>query len=377
MPMTPEGWRVDPFVTWRDRARDGIDGHLGAALDYDGTPEGAIVDQVADGLWDLDQGGQSLFDALSPLSAAPGQLAIIGEAEGIRRKRATTSIYEVRAQLASGAASVLIPSGTVFRHAGLEWVSESDEIVDDGGKLIVRAAEAGPVFLPVAGADLEIVTPVSGVEGAVRDPSDFAQLGRPRESIAAYRIRLQRTPLGSRIERNVSALDFVAAVSVEVVAPAKIVVRVVPTPAPGEQRQQVAQAIHDAWIGTFDEDLPDPITVNAAGVDGFPVPITYYAGVQQPVNASALVELEPGAALSVVQSLSSDAFEALFAPLPVGGGVRWTDYYAAIGSVDGVRRVITTPADTWLGASTEQDDVEPSASTDLLVPGTLTVTAAS
>jgi len=54
--------------------------------------------------------------------------------------------------------------------------------------------------------------------------------------------------------------------------------------------------------------------------------------------------------------------------------VRWSEYYCALAAVTGVARVLTGSTQTWLGTLGAQVDVTPTLATNLLVPGTLTVT---
>lgn len=392
MPMLPDGtWRVDPFVAWRDRVRADVDGRFGVSLDYDGTVEGALTDAQADAVWTLDQGGQALVDGLSPATAASAQLDLIGEAVRIRRRAATRTRYTLRAGLASGATNVTIPAGTVLSFAGAggetRWTVVEDTLVPaDGDPVVVESETAGAVFLPSSGVSvLRVVTPVSGLDDAERHPADGAQLGRSRESAVAYRIRLQRlsSSEGGTTPgwlRRIESVGFVRAASVTITGTLTALVRVVPGTLTAAQQQTLVQAIFDgAPPITYDTTAPSPQTGTAVDPFGGSHVVTWYAGVEEPVDAEARVVLESGytandgGPLDVVPALT-EAYEALFAALSPGAALRWSDYYCALADVVGVARVLTTDTLTWLGASGGQVDVSPSAATNLLVPGTLTVT---
>lgn len=382
MPYLPTGYTVDPFVTWRDRVRADVDGRLGIALDYDGTPEGALVDATADALWALDQGGQSIVDGLSPVTAAPTQLDIIGEAERISRRPASRTRYTARVTLGSPG-STTVPAGTVLEYQGVRWqVVETVVVTATGDEVIIEAQDAGRVFLPSAGATLTVITPVSNLTNVYRVSGEAQQLGRDRETDEAYRIRLQRIGASgggtaAGLLRALYAVDFVTAASTTITAPGTVQIRIVPASLTVAQQTTLAQAIYDA-SGSFtlyESTAPGtPVSVDATQVDGYPRTVTWYEGTEQTVDAEAVVVLETGASLTDVQPAAQAAYEALFAPLGPGGSIRWSDYYCAIADVPGVARVTTGSTDTWLSASGQQVDVSPSTSTGLLVPGTVTVT---
>lgn len=393
MPFGTSGWTVDPFVTWRDRVRGDVNGRLGFELDYDATPEGALADATADALWTLDQGGQSVVDGLSPVTAADEQLDAIGERVRIRRNPATRTRYTVTADLADGASAVVIPAGAVLSYTGpggeTRWSVVEAVTVDDGDPLVIEADEAGARFLPSSTVEIRVVTPVSGLESVTRNPADPVQLGRNRESPASYRQRLQRLSSsdGGTLAgwlRAIERVGFVRAASISITAPASALIRVVPGSLTDTQRDTLAQAIVDAMPPILFDGAGDGDKVEASGVDPFgsAVPVVWYEGTEQTVDASAEVALESGYTLGDggpldVEPAMIDAYEALFATLSPGTTIRWTDYYCALADVDGVSRVVTTPADTWLSSSGEQVDVSPSSATDLLVAGDLTASVAT
>lgn len=383
MPYLPTGYAVDPFVVWRDRVRTNVDARLGIALDYDGTPEGALVDATADGFWTLDQGGQSIVDGLSPVTAAPTQLDLIGEAERIPRRPASRTRYTARVTLAS-AGSTTVPAGTVVEYQGVRWqVVETAVVAATGDTLTIEAQDAGRVFLPSVGTTtLTVITPVSNLTNIYRVGGEAQQLGRDRETDEAYRIRLQRIGASGGgtapgLLRALYAVDFVTAASTTITAPGTVQIRIVPASLTTAQQTTLAQAIYDA-SGSFtlyESTSPTGrIQADATQADGFPRTVTWYEGTEQTVDAAAVVVLEAGASLVDVQPAAQAAYEALFAPLGPGGAIRWSDYYCAIADVPGVARVTTSSTATWLGSSGQQVDVSPSTSTDLLVAGAVTVT---
>lgn len=389
--MLPSGlWIVDPFLAWRDRVRADVDARLGVALDYTGTPEGAVVDATADALWTIDQGGQSIVDGLSPVTAADEQLDLLGEQVRIRRRPATPTRYEVTADLAVGASAVPIPAGTLFAFAGAggetRWRSVAAVTVDDGDPLVVESVTPGAIFLPPSVVSLRVVTPVSGLDGVDRDPTDPAQLGRDRESPAAYRLRLQRLASadGGTVPgwlRRIGAVEFVRAASITITSPGVVLVRVVPGALTPEQVATLAQAIFDgAPPVTYDPfGTVTQVTGTATDPFGGTHPVVWYEGVEEPVDAASQVVLASGytlgdgGPLDVLPSMI-EAYQALFATLAPGVTVRWSDYYCALAAVPGVARVLTGSSVTWLGSSGQQVDVSPTTATDLLVPRTLTVT---
>jgi len=389
--MLPDGtWQVYPFSQWRDLIRVDVSGRLDTTIDYDGTPEGALVDATADAVWTIDQGGQGLLDGLSPVTAEDRQLDVIGEGERIRRREATPTRYEATVTLEPSASAVVVPAGTVLAHTGsggeTRWTVAETVTVDTGDPVAIESTVPGAVFLPPGVVTLRVVTPVSGLESVQRDSTDPAQLGRDRESPASYRLRLQRLAAsdGGTIPgwlRRIEAVGFVRVAAVTITSPGTALVRVVPGSLTAAQEAALAQAIFDgAPPISYDlTGLGTQVIGTATDPYGGTTTVVWYEGVEEPVNAAAAVILEAGYTLGTGGPLDvlpalNEAYQALFASLFPGSTVRWSEYYCALAAVTGVARVLTGSTQTWLGTSGAQVDVTPTLATNLLVPGTLTVT---
>jgi len=397
MPLRDGRWEVDAFADWLTVVRDDVDGYLEdagqQALDYDDTPEGGLTEAQASALWTLDQGGLAVVNGLSPFTAAPAQLDIIGEAERLPRLPATRAVYTVTANLTSGATTATVEAGvTLFEGGGpsdsWRWTPVEDATLEDGDPLVVQATEVGRRVL-VDPATLRVVTPVDGLDDVSRTGSDARQVGRDAESSASYRVRLSRAS-GSgggtepALYQAMLAVDFVTAASVGYTSPALAVVRIAPGSLTTAQRTELAQAIYDAAPSGHDYDTTasgTQVTGTATGADGRDVTITWYEGDEVTVDGAAVVVLDDGYTLGDggpldVEPGLVDAFEASFAGLEPGQTYGFSDYYCALAEVEGIARVSPLAADTTLddGGGASQSDVVPSSAADLLIPGTLTVT---
>lgn len=138
------------------------------------------------------------------------------EAEYLERYAATWGVLRLPASFAAGAvtftgsAGAVVPAGTLVRRAdGATYAVDADVTLTAGSvDAVCTATESGAAGNTLAGAAMQLVQPVAGVNGQAVVAAGGITLGADVESDAALRARLvariQQPPMGG------AAYDYVA-----------------------------------------------------------------------------------------------------------------------------------------------------------------------
>lgn len=368
MPLIANGsWVADSGATWTQTVRDQLDTLLGLSLDYDGTLDGdwtAAIGQIAA---TSDEGLQVGIDSLDPRTAR-GSALDRAVAPIVTRRPATQSRYTVDADQAG-----TIPAGAIFQEPnGVQWSAVATTVVVPGTDIVIEAVDGGPIALDsVSPTTLQAVTAIPGITTITHTPGSTFTIGRALESDSALLARWSlslgqpNAPTGPGIRRSLLALEWMLAVSLERPNPGELRITIVPAPVGIDQETELGNAIYEAAGAGILTVGGSSITIE--GADGYDVTVYWDVGVSQIVAVDVTLVLDSGVGLADVSQAVEDAIEAEFAALAVGETLYLLRVLGAIDTVAGV-----------VGATVLLDGVAadkvPSASTNLLISGTYTIT---
>lgn len=367
MPATSAGWRVDTAAVWTANVRDLLDDRLGYVLDYGSTLEGDWTAAIGEAAWTSDQGVQIAIDGLDPRTAT-GAALDRAVAPVVSRRPATRSLYTVAVD-----DDATIPGGSLFRDSdGRTWeVVEGGGIVLSGAELLIRAQDTGPVALSeLAPSALVPITGLARPSDLTYTPAAEHTVGRDEETDAQLRRRWSRSigrpnaPTGPGIHRTLLAIEWVTAASAVRTGPGVLAIYVVPAPVGTAQEEELAEAIYRC-IGASDVTTGSE-SATIEGADGQDVTVSWTNGTTETVAVVVVLTLASGVAVAAVEGAVEAAIESAFDALDVGGTLYRLAVLTAIGQVAGVTGCTLTLAGTG-------GNVVPTLATNLLVPGTVTI----
>jgi uncharacterized phage protein gp47/JayE len=347
MGLDATGWTPTSAGDVIAELRAGFDAAAGQPLDYSaGTWEGGAT--VAYGVMAarVEADAAVILDALSPETAAGGNLDRIGAFRGIPRRGATRSRYVAYPVILAGYPSVVVPAGTQVRDTDRQvWQTVATQTVTSASdEIAIEAYDTGPVALDDGAAQtLQSVTPVAGLSAMTYDPGDGDpfSLGRAQETDAEYRVRLRRSlslsggSSSPGVRTTVLALPWVAAVDVVRTAPGTVTVYVIPAPVGADQTAALAEAIGllsvAAGIATDGSDSAD-ITLPGGVVDT----VFWTPGAEVPVTVAYALTLASGTSLASVYTAVQNAAEATIAAATRGQRLTVLSMLAAVAPISGI-----------------------------------------
>lgn len=320
---------------------------INAALGEKSRTGDSMVGQLRGGigtmlstLWDV---SEAIYRAFDIDSAADEALDLIGKILGVRRLRAAKSTVTLTLTLGS---NVTVPAGSVVSHeddSTIRFVTDSETVSTTSGDYTAAAtAESAGEWQALAGKLTVIESAVSGWT-VVTNAAD-ADVGRDRESNAAYRSRLlnlQQASGGSTPAAIKSDVGNVADVTS---------VFVFNNPTDAEDADGVpAHAFEVVALGGDDDEIAQAIYDNApAGIE----PYGSTSGNAVDLNGDAIVvafsrPTEKAIKIEVTLTTDSDypvdgddqvaaALVEAIGDLDVGDDVILTTLYSSIYSVAGV-----------------------------------------
>lgn len=310
--------------------------------------EAGTIDTFADLAYDLDSGGQTLWDAMSAYTAQGASLDRWFAGRPARRA-ATPSRYTFRAVASSG--SVSYPAGYVVQGGGADgtarWaVVTTTTVTTTPTQVVFEAIADGPTAMD-SGAPtvLAIVTPITGIASVEYDPTDgdAFTLGRDRETDGQYRARglsIRGAAAGTTypgLRARILGLSWVQAVALA--RPSVGVARftVFPAPVGADQIAELGEAIvyGMAW-GLVSDSTGSPSSTVVTLPDGDGTITAYWlVGSDDPVPVAVQVVLL-GVTLADVETAIQEAIRGVVAALNVGSILRIAALYVQIASVPGV-----------------------------------------
>lgn len=367
MPATSAGWRVDTAAVWTQRVRDLLDDRIGYALDYGSTLEGDWTAAIGEAAFLADEGVQIAIDGLDPRTAT-GAALDRAVAPVVTRRGPTQSVYTVTVD-----DDATIPGNTLFRDPdGRSWrVIEGGGIVIAGAELVIESVDTGPIALS-EGAPSALV-PITGLarpSDLTYTPGDEHTVGRDEETDAQLRRRWSRSigrpnaPTGPGIHRTLLAIEWVTAASAVRTGPGELAIYIVPAPVGTAQESELGEAIYRCVAASDVTTGAESVTVE--GADGQDVTVSWTNGTTETVAVVVVLTLASGVALTAVEGAVEAAIESVFDALDVGGTLYRLAVLTAIGQVAGVTGCTLTLAGTG-------GNVVPTLATNLLVPGTVTI----
>ena len=346
MPVTPAGYVVASASERALALRQSwlaLTGYLPA----DDSIEAAWIELAADLAYDLDAGGQSLWDATSAYTAQGAALDrwFAGRPE---RRGATSSRYTVRAS-AIGGGPVTYPAGFLLAGGGPDdaarWTVATTTTVTTSTPMVLDCLTTGPVTLdPVGVVVLEAVTPIAGILSVTYTSGDGDPftIGRDRETDAQYRARalsIRGSAAGTTypgLRARLLTIPWVQAVALARPAVGVARITVFPAPVGVDQEQELARGIVYglAWGLTTDATSGNSDTVTLPDGDG--AVVAYWAvGVSVPVPVDVQVVLSGVSLAEVIEGIR-DAIRGVVASLNVGSVLRYAAVFVAVASVPGV-----------------------------------------
>lgn len=370
MPVTSTGYVIQSAD---DRAL-ALRAQWAATFGYevaDDSIEAGIIDAFADLAYDLDAGGQTLWDAMSAFTASGAQLDRWFAGRPARRP-GTPSRYTVTVDATSG--SVSYPAGSIVQGGGARWQVVATTSVSTATPVVIEALDDGPIALPSVGVTtLQLVTPVTGIDVVEYDPTLAApfQLGTDRETDAQYRARglsVRGSAAGTTypgLRARLLLIPWVRAAALARASAGTARITVFPAPVGADQTAQLAEAIVYglAWGLTSSGSQAATVTLPDGGTDT----ARWEVGSDAPVPVAVQVVLS-GVTLADVRTGIEEAIRGVVAALNVGEILRYARVYVAVASVPGVVGIVSLTIDSTAG------DYVPSATDLVVLSGTPSVT---
>lgn len=361
--LTDAGYDIDDAGTLTTSLRNDIDSRLGPQ-DYDGTIEGARTLAEGNLAYGVEQGALIVSQMLDPRTASGNMVDVYAEEVGLTRRQATASRYIVRATVATGTQDLAV--GDVLQDTAtlVRWTVATSVTVTTSETLVTVDCQDTGVVLLASTATFRMVTPVANALTIAYDESDGDDftVGRIRESDALLLVRRSRSliavpsPSTDGIRAGLLAIPWVVAASVVRQAAGVIKTTIYPAAVGADQEQEAINAIGfrktvEASSYLTGADFTGNYTLSDGGLE----PIGVFVGGNQNVAVAVTVTGTAESAAIV------DAVAAVFAPLDLGGTIRYIDVYCAVAGVTGVTGITTLTLDGGTA------DVTASASTDFLV----------
>lgn len=337
----------------------------------DDSIEAGIIDSFADLAYDLDSGGQVLWDAMSAFTASGAQLDRWFAGRPARRP-GTPSRYTVTVDATTG--TVSYPAGSIVRGGGAQWQVVTTTLVSTGTPVVIEALDDGPIALPSVGiTTLQLVTPVTGIDDVEYDPALAApfQIGTDRETDAQYRARglsVRGSAAGTTypgLRARLLLLPWVRAAALARVSPGTARITVFPAPVGADQTAQLAEAIVYglAWGLTSSGSNTAVVALPDGGTDT----ARWEVGSDDAVTVAVQVVLS-GVSLADVRTGIEEAIRGVVAALNVGEILRYARLYVAVASVPGVVGIAS------LTINSSPSDYTPLATDLVVLAGTPSVT---
>ncbi len=372
-------WTVTPSAVYRSEMRESMDLLAGTSLQYTGSLEGGYTGAAAELAFRVDQGVALAFSSLFTDSAPKEVLVAKLREAGLTPRAATSSRYVVKVQT-SGAPPVdtVVPADARLQGGGPSgrfiWrVVEGAGDVSNGDSITIEAVETGPKTLTGI-TSFTWVTPVTDMEDAVYDPGngDPFQIGNDEETVGEMRTRVkeERARGGSypSIARAIRDIDWITAVDVrQGTAGGTIAITLVPDPVGADQEAELAEALYAGTPGG--STLEGSSFLPVEDVNGETSLVYYTSGSQQAVAVVASVTGDGTVSKADLESLMSSAISAFFDGLSAGDTAFYTRFTSV---VHGLPSVIDSTTLTLDGGTA---DISPATAADVLVVGSLTVTA--
>lgn len=358
---------VDTAAVWTEQVRTLLDTQIGYALDYGSTLEGDWTAAIGEAAFVADQGVQIAIDGLDPRTAT-GAALDRAVAPIVTRRPATQSLYTVTVD-----DDATIPGDTLLRDPdGRSWkVIEGGGIVTAGDELVVESVDTGPIALSeITPSALVPITGLARPSDLTYTPGDEHTVGRDEETDAQLRRRWSRSigrpnaPTGPGIHRTLLAIEWVTAASAVRTGPGELAIYIVPAPVGTTQEDELGEAIYRCIAASDVTTGAESVVV--VGADGQDVTVYWTNGTTETVAVVTVLTLASGVALASVSAAVEAAIRGVFDGLDVGGTLYRLAVLTAIGQVAGVTGCTLTLA----GGG---GNVVPALATNLLVPGTVTI----
>jgi len=199
MPVTSTGYAVESASERSEALRAQWLATFGYSV-ADDSLEAGTIDTFADLAFDLDSGGQSLWDAMSAYTAQGSALDRWFAGRPARRD-AVASRYTFRVTATTG--TVTYPEGWVVQGGGADgaarWrVVSATSVTTTPTQVVFEATTDGPIAMDSgAPTTLAIVTPITGIASVEYDPTDGDAFSLAACRCAGRR-RARRTPASGR-----------------------------------------------------------------------------------------------------------------------------------------------------------------------------------
>ena len=347
MPVTSTGYAVQSASERAEALRAQWLATFGYAV-ADDSLEAGTIDTFADLAFDLDSGGQSLWDAMSAYTAQGSALDRWFAGRPARRD-AVASRYTFRVVATSG--TVTYPAGWVVQGGGADgaarWrVVSATSVTTTPTQVVFEATTDGPIAMDSgAPTTLAIVTPITGIASVEYDPTDgdAFSLGRDRETDGQYRARglsVRGAAAGTTytgLRARILSLPWVLAVALARPSVGVARITVFPAPVGADQIAALGEAIVFglAW-GLISDSAGSPSSTVVTLPDGDGTDTAYWlVGNDDPVLVAVTVVLD-GVTLADVETAIQEAIRGVVAALNVGSILRIAQLYVQIASVPGV-----------------------------------------